>query len=304
MSIGAVLPLKATGSYGVDDLNRAHILFKSLSVFAEPGLIQEFYVVVPDSEVELVKETFARWQDIPIIVVAESTLLPELNNYPKMRGWRKQQLIKIAAANLMKSQFYLTFDADIVALKTLTKDKLIIDGKALLQYEPRSRHPKWWKASARLLKMSAKVGDTSKGMSVTPAILATDICKALMSELTPKNGKKTWAEAICDLHVPSHPRNWRLSSFLKLKWTEYSLYYLCAHKKGLINRYHVDAETIEVPQRFFTEGGWTFDSWDTAVSFSDQSPDLFCIIGSKTRIDPKIAWEKVAPFVDSKDTLF
>src|SRR5690606_8697296 len=131
MSISAVLPLKATGSYGADDLNRAHILFKSLTIFAEPNLFSEFYVVVPDDEVNLVKETFSRWDTLPIIVISESQLLPELKNYPKMRGWRTQQLLKIAIASHVKDRFYITFDADVIALKPLTLEELIINNRAL-----------------------------------------------------------------------------------------------------------------------------------------------------------------------------
>ena len=47
MAISAVLPLKASGSYDVNDLKRAHILFTSLSTFLPAGLISELFVVVP-----------------------------------------------------------------------------------------------------------------------------------------------------------------------------------------------------------------------------------------------------------------
>ena len=248
MTIGAVLPLKVTGSYGVDDLNRAHILFSSLQRFAEPGLFSEFYVVVPAAEVEQVSSAFARWQSLGIQVISEDTLVPELAKYPKMRGWRKQQIVKLAIAAKMQAKFYLTFDADAICLKPLSAEKLIIDGKALLQYEQRAQHPKWWRASARILKMNANVGNPQLGMTVTPAILATDIVKSLMQQLTPTSTKQSWVDWLCQLHLPKHPKNWLLHRFLMLKWTEYSLYYLCAHKLGLLDKYHVTAGTAELPQ--------------------------------------------------------
>jgi alpha-N-acetylglucosamine transferase len=154
MAISAVLPLKASGSYDVNDLKRAHILFTSLQTFVAAGTISEIFVLVPAAEVELVKQEYACWQSLNIKVMAEDDLLPEFKKYPKMRGWRKQQLLKIAIANLVENEFYLTLDADVICLKPLDESKLIIDGKALLQYEQRAQHPKWWKSSARILNMS------------------------------------------------------------------------------------------------------------------------------------------------------
>lgn len=298
MSLAAVLPLKASGSYGVDDLNRAHILFKSLQQFAEPGLFSEFYIVVPSSEVLLVTKSFADIQHLPLQVIAEDELLPELKNHPKIRGWRKQQLVKIAIANRIKSHFFITFDADVICLKPVTEAQLIIDGKALLQYEQRAQHPKWWKSSARLLRMSPNVGDNKVGMTVTPAILATDICKALMKELTPAKGKNNWVDEICCLHDPAKPKNWWPGRYLKLKWTEYSLYYLCAHKLGLIDQYHVTAGTAALPQRLLVHESHPYESWDTAYSFSQRCPGLFCVVGSKTFLPPQQVWKKVGPFIE------
>lgn len=298
MSIGAVLPLKVSGSYGVDDLNRTTILFKSLQKFAEPGLFSEFWVVVPANEVEQVQKALARWQHLPVKVTAEDELLPELKNYPKMRGWRKQQLVKLAIANRMQSRFYMTFDADVICLKPVTEAQLVIDDKALLQYEQRAQHPKWWKSSARLLNMSPDVGDTRIGMTVTPAIMATDLCKAVMNELTPARAGKSWVDAIGELHDPANPRNWWPGRYLKLKWTEYSLYYLCAHKLGLLDKYHVTAGTPELPQRLLVHESHPYESWDTDYSFSQRCPGLFCVVGSKTFLPPAEVWQKVGPYID------
>jgi hypothetical protein len=83
MSIGAVLPLKVSGSYGGDDLNRAHILFASLTRFAEPGLFDDLWVVVPAAEVAQVEAAFARWRSLNIRVLSENALVPGLAAYPK-----------------------------------------------------------------------------------------------------------------------------------------------------------------------------------------------------------------------------
>jgi len=297
MAISAVLPLKASGSYDVNDLKRAHILFTSLQTFVEPGLISELFVIVPAAEVELVTKEYAVWQSLNIKVMAEDDLLPEFKKYPKMRGWRKQQLLKIAIANLVENEFYLTLDADVICLKPLDESKLIIDGKALLQYEQRAQHPKWWKSSARILKMNPDVGPKELGMTVTPALMSRTLSKKLMLELSPNKAGENWVDALCSLHDPANPRNWWIGRFLKLKWTEYSLYYLCAMKLGLLEQFHVIAGTAQTPALLLIHDSHPYESWNIAGSFDLANPGLFCVVGSKSRIPPKEVWAKVAAFI-------
>ncbi|WJG09270.1 DUF6492 family protein [Aliiglaciecola sp. LCG003] len=299
MTIGAVLPLSVRGSYDVDDLGRTEILFKTLSAFSEPGMFSKFLVVTPDDEVEIVRQRMQPWAHLNPVVMSEDELVPELKKYPKMRGWRKQQIVKIAAYKEFSDAFYLTFDADVICLKPITLDKLIIDGKALLQYEPRSFHPKWWKSSARLLKMSPNVGDTEKGMHVTPAILSTDLMQQLTEEIA-SLWKGNWVDTICSLHNPRHPKNWRISRFLQLKWTEYSLYYLSSMKHKNLSQYHVTAGSQAHPQLLLVHDSHPFENWDTARSFSSQCPGLFCVVGSKSRFEPSEVWQKIEKYIPNQ----
>jgi hypothetical protein len=301
MAISAVLPLKASGSYDVNDLKRAHILFSSLQTFSRPGLISELLVIVPAAEVQLVQQEYACWQDLNIKVVAEDELVPEFKKYPKLRGWRKQQLLKIASANIVENEFYLTLDADVICLKPLDENTLIVDGKALLQYEPRSQHPKWWKSSARLLNMKPDIGPKDLGMTVTPALLSKTLCQKLMAELAPAKAGKNWADTLASLHDPVNPKNWWIGRYLKLKWTEYSLYYLCAMKLGLLEQYHVTAGTALIPELLLIHDSHPYESWQVAASFDLANPGLFCVVGSKSRIPPQEIWHKVARYIQGKN---
>ncbi|MDO6711142.1 DUF6492 family protein [Aliiglaciecola sp. 2_MG-2023] len=299
MTIGAILPLSVRGSYDVDDLGRTEILFKTLDAFCEPGLFSKFLIVTPPDEVQIVTEKVRRWAQFNPVVMSEEDLVPELGKHQHMRGWRKQQIVKIAAHTQFTDEFYITFDADVICLKPLSIEKLIVQGKALLQYEPRSFHPKWWKSSARLLKMSPEVGDTSKGMHVTPAILSTKLAKQLTEELTTL-WKKDWVKALCSLHNPKHPGNWRISRFLMLKWTEYSLYYLCSMKNKNLDKFHITAGSQTHPQLLLIHDSHPYEDWDTAKSFSSDCPGLFCVVGSKSRLEPEEVWQRISPFVPVK----
>lgn len=297
MHVGAVLPIKASGSYGADDLSRAHILFRSLQRFAPAGFFGEFWIVTPDDEVALVEKEYARWSEFNIRVVSELNIAPELNKYPKMRGWRKQQIIKLAIANHMASDYYLTFDADVICLKSFEYNSLFPDGKAILQYERCAQHPKWWRSSARILGTPAPP-TMRQGMTVTPAILASDIARKVQSELMHAQRTDNWIDWLCQLHLPGHPKNWLPHRYLMNKWTEYSLYYLTARKTGLLDEYHVICASEAYPQRLLVHESHPFEQWQTQYSFSDQCPGLFCVVGSKSFLPPETVWNKVAPFIE------
>ncbi len=301
MQIGAVLPLCVRGSYDVDDLGRTEVLFRSLVAFTPPDLFSTFFIVTPPDEVEIVQRKTRKWRErLSIEVLSEETLVPELAKHPHMRGWRKQQIVKLAIARNMPNEFFITFDADVICLKPLTIDDLIVDGKAILQYEQRAQHPKWWKSSSRVLNMSPIVGNPQIGMTVTPAILAKSLCENVMQEL---GASESWVDRLCKLHNPRSPRNWSINRFLQLKWTEYSLYYLAAHKHGKLDDFHVSCGTKALPQELLIHDSHPFEHWDVAKSFSADRNGLFCVVGSKSRLEPEEVWQTVGPYIPFTEAL-
>lgn len=302
MKLSAVLPLCIRGSYDIDDLGRTEILFKSLSTFSEPGMFEEILIVCPDNEVEIIKEQCVKWDKLPIKVVSEEVLIPELKAYQNVRGWRKQQMVKLAAPRMLDCDFFLTLDADVICLKNISKDKLLPNGKALLQYELRSRHPKWWKSSSQILNMSLNIGDQEKGMTVTPAILSSKLCGIATKEIENNwKGKGTWVDRLCQLHNPKSFSNWTPYRFRRSKWTEYSLYYLSALKHNMLENHHVITGTKEYPHLLLIHNTHPISDWNVEECFSEEHPGLFCIIGSKTRLEPDFVWTVVEPYIPFKE---
>lgn len=296
MRIGAVLPLSVRGSYDVDDLGRTEILLRSLSAFAAPDTFGTFLVVTPPEETAIVAQRCARWRRFAIEVVSEEELVPELAAYRHVRGWRKQQMVKLAAARRMPERFYLTLDADVIALRPFGAGDLVTDGRALIQYEQRSQHPKWWRSSARLLNMSPEVGDPSEGMTVTPALLATALCRQVAEDLS-GDGGGTWVDRLCRLHSPRRLSNWTPARFRRARWTEYTLYYLCAMKHDRLDEFHVRAGSAEAPKLLLVHDAHPFEEWVPARTFAADAPGLFCVVGSKSRLAPEVVWETVQPFI-------
>lgn len=297
--LDAILPLKIDGSYGVEDLRRTDILLASLSAFFQPGTLNTFLVVSPADEVAIVREHLSNWPNLPIEVMAEEKLVPELMRFPGLRGWRKQQLVKLASGRALNAEFCLTFDADVFSTRATTLDDLLPGGKALMQYESRALHPRWWASSARLLSVSQGVGDPQRGMSITPAILSKNILDSLTEQLS--SPRYSWAEVLCRLHQPGHPSNWTPGRFLRSKWTEYSLYYLHAAAIDALDDYHVEAGTEQTPQLLLGHEGHPFESWQPAFTFGPDNPALFCLVGSKSGLTPAEVWDAIGDFIPKRD---
>jgi hypothetical protein len=242
-----------------------------------------------------VRDYLSCWPNLPIEVMAEEKLLPELVRFPALRGWRKQQLVKLASSRELSSEFCLTFDADVFSTRPTSPSDLLPGGRALMQYESRSLHPRWWSSSARLLSLRSSVGDPERGMSITPAILSRSILDSLTGKLS--TSRFSWAEVLCRLHRPTHPSNWTPARFLRSKWTEYSLYYLHAAAIGALDEYHVEGGTETTPQVLLGHEAHPFESWQPAYTFGPDNPALFCLVGSKSGLTPVEIWEVIDEFI-------
>lgn len=298
MELSAVLPLCIRGSYDIDDLGRTEILFKSLVAFNQQQVFKEILIVCPPDDVEIVKQRVKKWAQLPLRVVCEEKLCPEFVNHRHVRGWRKQQLIKLAAPRMLACDYYLTLDADAICLKPLDKEKLLPGGKALLQYEARELHPKWWTSSARILKMSPDVGDKALGMTVTPALMSSELANLTAQEIEKcLRGKGTWVDKICRLHNPRSPSNWTLYRQRRGRWTEYSLYYMCARKLGVLDKYHVTAGTETNPNLMLIHDSHPFETWQPKYNFEASCPGLFCVVNSSSRLEPEVVWDKISAYI-------
>ena len=141
-AISAVLPLKAYGRRYIDDPGRCHILLTSLATFAPDDMFEDIFVVVPARERAHAEALRRDWQSLPLIVIDEEEILPTFRDHPLTlnAGWYRQQLVKLCAANLSKTEFFITFDSDVILTKPICVADIVRDGKALLEPEDRAIH--------------------------------------------------------------------------------------------------------------------------------------------------------------------
>jgi len=120
-AISAVLPLKAYGRRYIDDPGRCHILLTSLATFAPDDMFEDIFVVVPTRERAHAEALRRDWQSLPLVVIDEEEILPAIRDHPLTlnAGWYRQQLVKLCAANLSKTEFFITFDSDVILTKPI-----------------------------------------------------------------------------------------------------------------------------------------------------------------------------------------
>lgn len=275
------------------------MLLKSLQTFTAGEVFQNFYVVAAASELSQIEDVLSPYLSIELQLIDENVLVPEFREHPTVGGWSRQQIIKLAISRIADTPYYTTFDCDVLCTRSLDLETLLPGGKALLQLGSKEICPNWWTSSARLLGLDPKMKEP--GMQVTPAILSTRICGELLSEL---NRLGAPGGAFEYLMRPLDRLAWqRLTPGYKKKfrWTEYTLYYLFAEHRGLLQEHHVLCGTNEHPQLLIGDHGvWNTEdlaSWQPEKVFAPEDPGLFCVVQSNTGVEPKLVWEKVSAFL-------
>jgi Family of unknown function (DUF6492) len=269
--VSALLPLKVSGRHYGENLARLDLLFSSLSHYAAPGLLDELVIVVREDELEPITAHLGRWPELPIRIVVEEEHFAVFRRFRRpwqIYPWHRQQIIKLNAPALTRSAFVLTFDPDVIAVKPVTRDLLLPQGKALLDPVPRSLHPEWWHDSADLLDVEPDL--ERPGMNVTPALLSTEILEEVHRRLEAVGGRP-WMEIL-------------LTSYCT--WTEYSLYMLAAERAELLDRLHIWANDpragawLQVDPRvsiWYANGA---SGTDVERLFSSEIPGLFAVVQS------------------------
>ena len=269
--VSAVLPLRTLGRAFIHQFGRTQILLTSLAGFAAPGTFKDIFIIVPARERALGEALRRKWGQLPLVIIDEEAILPVLRSTGAW-GWYRQQLIKLRAAELSSTEFFVTFDADVILCKPLDGNDLVRGGKALLQKETRSYHPDWWAGSARLLGLP--LDPEAEGMSVTPAVLSKSICKRLFTHLEDRFGED-WPTALL-----------RRTSW---GWTEYTLYFLIAEHYGMLNSFHFTSANGADARMMGWSNVWferDFAKWNVEACFDPATSGFFSVMQGNTGISP------------------
>ena len=190
--LSIVLPIKIRVHHEHSELERIQrLLLPSVQKFMALDDLHEFLIIAPPSDVEEVRKGVEAFADpLRIRVLADTDLVPLVEGMSS--GWAKQQILKLAAANVLQTKHFLVFDTDNLMLSPAGFEQLCPGGRARVTREAFGVHPRWWRMSARMLRYSFKFDRSFSGPTTTPQILHTQIARELQREIEIRRGKAPW----------------------------------------------------------------------------------------------------------------
>jgi Family of unknown function (DUF6492) len=314
--VDAVLPLT------INDLDRFRILQRSLAIFCQ-DLLGTIWVVVPDDQIA---EISGAIESETYRVIAESTLVPE-SKWVKVKGWYLQQLIKLAIAEHIETDFYLTLDADIICVQTVRFSDLVKDGRAVYnaakgnQLEDNS----WCRAVKDILRTDPTFSPQNSYYNVTPAVLSRSAVIRLQQHLrglshTDMRSKLQWSSSkrnnfyllVCWLFYRVLPKSSTLKTQLSdyraylirnIPWTEYLLYYNFCDAEDLLEKYH-----LQSPHCIYAgeESVWQesqYEDWNPEKCFEGERKFFFCVFQSNTQLPAEVVWKNIERFLVQRPSL-
>jgi hypothetical protein len=251
------------------------------------------YVVVPDDEVAVAREVFSPFGDFR--VVPEYDLVPIRQGRRQLSGWLRQQLCKLEAHRLIRHDFYLTLDADVICVRPVTESDLVVNGRAITQIRVPNPHPHWSDWSARVLGLPMP----AYGPGVTPAVLHRESVRGLLAYLAQRNWR--WRRAV-DAALP-HSMRARLGwgsavgyLFRHQPWTEYTLYF--GYLEAIGTRAEVHA--LDAGEPLYGNCVWRDDSlsdFDADAAFGGTG-SFFSVIQSNNPAPLADVVTAVAPYLN------
>jgi Family of unknown function (DUF6492) len=310
LSFVLTLALGGTGRSG-NDLARAAILLDSMVKHVSREEIAELLVITRPQDVDEVRRQLETYTErLRLSVVDESDLCPglsanpqTLNMWPEPNlGWYRQQILKLASCELVRSPFYMTLDSDVIFTKPFHARELLRGGKSLVGTERRADYERLYEESfaaseaglreyrdsvaERLLKLKRRY--TESWYSETPVILSAALASKLVAHLD-----ATWGQP------------WRQSLVDNLDWTEYSLYFTYAEATGLLEQFH-EVGDCDAVMNFSRSLWWgpdayrdrrTVDAWAVDQAFSPASRGCCVVVQSYVGYDPADIRRRIDQFV-------
>lgn len=286
------------------DLPRARILLRSLARYAHP--FGPVWIATPGGDVAAFREAAAACAGaVDVRVVDEREIVPELGRCVWLRGWMRQQLVKLAVAHRVDTAFYLTLDSDVVLTRDVALGELVEHDRAPYALMGPTPHLDWYRGSWGLLGLPPK--DEQREHNVTPAILSTRGVLELAAALDARvqsgaysPGRRGLAQravlALRGLAFPRDARAWTLFLAASPPWTEYSLYYAWLESTGTLERHHrlverpvydLDFSVTKKHPYHFYERDWSakFQRGAEAGALAARPPFVIVQSAAKTPVD-------------------
>lgn len=216
--ITIVLPIKVEKKVNeINDLDRAvQFLIPSIEKFFCLDKLYEFIIISPECELNEVKSKI-KSDKIKFTFYNDHQVSPVLPEY----GWFKQQVIKLAIFDKVKTDHYMLFDADMFLTRKVNYEPdLFIDGKPLCNASQYKTHHSWWIETTKLFKMYRYYDPEAIGPDLTPMIMNCSIVRQALGKLT-SIYEKDWTLVLYDTAGFVNADN-----DIAPVWHEYGIYFV------------------------------------------------------------------------------
>ena len=209
---------------------RARALLSSfIQRFDQSNLSTFFIICPPEDTIPLSTLLASLTSDTRYKLVSELDVCPDIRMFMaqaagEINGWRVQQILKLAIAEVVPSEYYVTLDSDILCVSPFSFHALIRNGRALTNVETLSDYRRLYdsdfsrkeaarkllryKRSAALLGYTRPASLLKRFYGETPVVMHTpNVLK--MSEHLNERYRRPWSHTLAS----------------EGGWTEYSLYF-------------------------------------------------------------------------------
>lgn len=301
LHIDAVLPLIPR------DCERFGLLARSLERYMSD--LGTLWIVVPSDAVRDIQRQVAHVK-LPLRVIAETTWAPGMERLP-LRGWYKQQLVKLVASSFVSSPFYLTLDADVLCTRKVNYTDLVPNGKARCYVMQQADHQDWYDGAEAALGLTAARRNVLH--NVTPVVWSTEGVQKTVSHLNQRALHRKWSKGQRGLRQRAHAlfrnntfRNntappWMNYLAPATPWAEYALYFTYLEATGQFERYHVESDVcIYDIERSLWKNTKTLEGWDPRPLFEGAGPPYFAVIQSNAELPVAELWQHLTPWLGSR----
>ena len=224
---------------------RTLLLFDTLERFIDLSLVETVWIICPARDLLEIStllsflsgnERFQILEETSVSLMIDEVFC-SMDQRSPISGWSLQQIIKLAAANIVKTSYYMTLDSDLFFLRTALRNDLFHDQKAIVNVETYDVYKRLYKArfaevelhrKRRRYKLSASILDYHRCDDLkdtfygeTPVLLHTSTVQYLMAHISER------------MATP-----WTLALYSTVGWSEYSLYFQFAEMVGSLNLVH------------------------------------------------------------------
>lgn len=300
LTIDAVLPLIPR------DIERYAILARSLRRYFQP--LGTLYVVIPDASFELhAARIISLAEGLRVQVVCESEWLPDLSTFSQLRGWYKQQILKLAGASFVATDYYLTLDADVICTRLCTYEQLLPGGRSPCFVIPRDDHPDWYRGAEAVLGLRALRHGVLH--NVTPVLWSRDGVKALHQHLESRAQARSYAGGMLGLQqrvlffwygrrASASTPKWPMWLAASPPWAEYAMYFTFLEATHAFETYHFNSDRcLYDVGRSLWQSTRSLAGWDPRPLFEGDGPPFFAVVQSNTGIDPSDVMRQLKPWV-------